>query len=189
MVVEALEIGDLVVTASGALRPIRWLGHRTVTCATHPRPHEVLPVRIAAHAFGPERPSRPLLVSPGHAICVDLLGEVLMPAIALVDGETIAQVAVDEVTYWHVELDSHDILLAENMAAESYLEMGNRAFFRETDVVALGASPDSPVRTHADFCRPYVDGGPLLASVRAQLAARAMAIATQAEPALRRSAA
>ena len=94
----------------------------------------------------------------------------------LVNGTTITRVEVDEVTYWHVELDSHDVILAENLPAESYLDMGNRCFFREADVVDLAAGPDAPVVAHADFCRPYVDRGPLLDAVRARLAARAAAM-------------
>jgi hypothetical protein len=31
--------------------------------------------------------------------------------------------------YVHVELDRHDILLAEGLPAESYLDTGNRAAF------------------------------------------------------------
>ena len=54
---------------------------------------------------------------------------VLVPAGALVDGRGIVQLEVERVTYWHVELDGHDILLAENLPAESYLAMGNRGFF------------------------------------------------------------
>ncbi len=171
--VEALQVGDLAVTASGAHRPIRWLGHRTVSCRSHPRPHEAMPVRVAAHAFGDNRPARDLLVSPGHSLCADVVGEVLIPASAMVNGTTITQEEMEHVTYWHVELDSHDILLAENMPAESYLEMGNRCFFADGDVVALDASPDAPVATHADFCRPFHADGALVEVVRAQLAARA----------------
>ncbi len=179
--VEHLRVGDLAVTSTGAHRPIRWLGHRAVDCRQHPRPHETMPVRIAAHAFGPNKPARDLLVSPGHALCIDLLGEVLIPAIALVNGTTITQEEVDAVTYWHVELDGHDILLAENMAAESYLDMGNRGFFAEAGVVALDASPDegpldASARTHADFCRPFHEDGPLVAAVRARLRARALSL-------------
>ncbi len=137
-----------------------------------------MPVRIAAHALGPNRPARDLFVSPGHAICVDVLGEVLIPASALVNGSTIQQVAVDEVTYWHVELDSHDIILAENLPAESYLDMGNRSFFREADVINLAAGPeaDPALRTHADFCHPFHGTGPLVEVVRTQLAKRAEAM-------------
>ncbi len=176
--VEALAVGDLVITASGAPRSIRWLGHRTIDCRRHPRPAEVLPVRIAAHAFAPSKPARDLVVSPGHSLCVDALGEMLMPASALINGTTIAQIEVERVTYWHVELDAHEIVLAENLPAESYLEMGNRAFFAEAGTVALGAIPDAPVRTHADFCRPYLASGPLVEAVRGRLAARADDLAT-----------
>ncbi len=171
--VEQLAVGDLAVTASGAHRAIRWIGSRLTLPRRHTRPHEGMPVRVFAHAFGENRPARDLLVSPGHSLCVDVVGEVLIPAVALINGTTITQEDVDTVTYWHVELDSHDILLAENMPAESYLEMGNRGFFAESDVVALDASPDAPVVTHADFCRPFHSEGALVEVVRAQLGARA----------------
>ena len=69
-----------------------------------------------------------------HAICVDILGKVLIPAGVLIDGTSVRQLEVDVVTYWHVELDSHDILLAENLPCESYLDLGNRGFFKEAAV-------------------------------------------------------
>ena len=186
--VEALKVGDFVVTASGAHRPIRWLGSRMTYCRRHPRPHECMPIYIAAHAFGKNRPARDLRVSPGHSLCMDVLGEVLIPAGALVNGSTIQQVEVDEVTYWHIELDRHDILIAENMAAESYLEMGNRGFFAENVLVALRASPDALARTHTEFCRPFHGEGPMVDAARAQLATRAKKLAwcykmDQAKPA------
>ncbi|KQT61676.1 hypothetical protein ASG52_02035 [Methylobacterium sp. Leaf456] len=169
--VEDLAVGDLAVTASGAERPIRWIGHKTVRCRARA---DLLPVRIAAGAFGEGRPARDLMVSPGHAVCVDVLGEVLIPAIRLVNGTTITQVEVAEVTYWHVELESHDILLAEGLPAESYLDMGNRAFF---EVASIGLGPDAPVgRTTADFCRPFHEDGALVEAVRARLQARAEAL-------------
>ena len=173
--VEDLRIGDLAVTASGESRPISWISHRAIDCRRHPRPGEIMPIRIAAHTFNDNRPARDLFVSPGHSICVDVLGEVLIPAIALVNGSTIQQVEVDEVTYWHVELDSHDIILAENLPAESFLDMGNRGFFQEANVVNLAAGPDAnpAFRTHADFCRPFIDGGPILEAVKSQLHRRA----------------
>jgi hypothetical protein len=155
--VESLAVGDRVVTASGQARPIRWLGHRTVDCR---RPSRVR--RRSCRCASPrmrsdlDRPARDLYVSPGHAIGVDVVGEVLIPACELVNGATIQQIEADEVTYWHVELDSHDVLLAENLPAESYLDMGNRGFFAESGIVDLAADPDPGARArHADFCRPY----------------------------------
>ena len=170
--VEALCVGDLVVTASGAHRQLRWLGHRMVDCRRHPRPHEIMPIRISAHAFGEKRPARDLYVSPGHSICVDVMGGLLIPAGALVNGTTIVQVEVETVTYWHVELDTHEIILAENLPAESYLEVGNRGFFAESDLVALAAMPDAKVVTHEDFCRPFHADGPIVEAVRGRLAAK-----------------
>ena len=50
--VEDLFVGDLVLASSGEMRPVRWFGHRTLDCRPHPRPRDVMPVCIAAHAFG-----------------------------------------------------------------------------------------------------------------------------------------
>jgi hypothetical protein len=132
-------------------------------------------VRIRANALGENRPTRDLLVSPGHSIALDVLGEVLIPASVLVNGTTIVQEDVDSVTYWHIELDSHDLLIAEGQPAESYLDMGNRSFFAGGGVVNLAATPDASLvaRTHADFCRPFHDHGALIEVVRAQLRRRA----------------
>ena len=163
--VENLAIGDRVVTASGEARAIRWIGHRTMD-ARHARPAEVMPVRIFAHAFGPNRPARDLVVSPGHAICLDMMGEILIPASSLINGTTIVQENVERVTYWHIELDSHDLLIAENLPAESYLEMDNRGFFADAAAVLLHATPDGKVKTHADFCRPFHMSGPVVDAAR-----------------------
>ncbi len=172
--VEQLAIGDLVVTASGTHRQVCWLGHRTIDCGRHPSPHEVMPVRVAAHAFAAGRPARDLVLSPGHAICVDAVGDVLIPAAALVNGTTIVQEQVESVTYWHVELEGgHNVVFAENLPCESYLDMDNRDFFAEAGVTALHAIPDGRAVTHADFCRPFHQDGPVVAFVRERLAARA----------------
>ena len=135
----------------------------------------LFPIRIAADAFGPGRPSQDLWVSPGHAICVDLVGEVLIPAVDLINGSTVAQIEMDEVAYWHVELESHDLLVANNLAAESYMDMGNRSAFAEA---ALEPAPEGfrPHKTHADFCRPFVADGPILEFARRRLAERAAAL-------------
>ncbi|WP_166141764.1 Hint domain-containing protein [Methylosinus sp. RM1] len=170
--VEALVVGDLVVTASGATKPIRWLRHREIDCRNASA--KIRPVRISAYALGPDRPARDLLVSPDHALCFDILGDALVPAGALVNGATITQPERDRVSYWHVELEGHDILLAENQPAESYIDTGNRAFFVESDVVSFDA--EAVARAHAGFCRPFHASGPLVEALRAQLRARAEAL-------------
>jgi hypothetical protein len=171
--VESLRAGSIVVTASGQKRQVKWVGHRTMRCNQLPDPQKAWPVRIAADAFGPGMPHTDLLVSPAHALRVSCVDDVLITAKALINGGTIAQVPMNKVTYWHVELDSHDILMANGMPAESYLEMQNRHFFTEIGAVSLHAVPDEGVRTQADMCLPFVAAGEVVTFARSRLQARA----------------
>jgi hypothetical protein len=164
--VEDLKVGDMAVTASGEARPVIWIGSRTIK-----RPsREHGPVRVAAGAFGDSRPTRDLTLSPGHAVGVKVMDHVLIPIGKLINGATIARVDVDEVTYWHVELESHDVLMAENLPCESYMDCGNRGWF-----AGRKGSPD-PERIEASlsaYAWPFVDRGPVLTGVRQRLSARA----------------
>ncbi len=164
--VEALRIGDLVVTEAGAHRAIRWLGHRRTNCAAHPMPETVWPYRVRAGTLGEGLPYADLWLSPGHSLCLD---DVLLPVRALAHGDLVSQVAVDEVTYWHVELDSHDILFANGAASESYLDTGNRNGFDNAPYGARQLHPDFEPLTTVDFCRPYIASGPVLSRLRARL--------------------
>ena len=140
--IEALKLGDMARTAAGSSRPIVWLGSRTLPLARHPRPHDVMPVRVQAAAFGPGHPVRDLWLSPDHAVHSD---GVLIPVRYLLNGASIVQEAADKVTWWHVELDAHDIVLAEGLPAESYLDTGNRGAFDVGGAITLhpGLAPDS----------------------------------------------
>jgi hypothetical protein len=124
--VERLKPGDLVRTASGALRPVKWLGEQRIRLRFMSR-DRALPVRIAAGALGGGLPRRDLVVSPGHAVLVD---GVLCNAAALLDGSTITRAAMAaDFSYYHVELDSHDLLISEGAASESYLCTMDRNMF------------------------------------------------------------
>lgn len=65
--IEALTIGDLVLTADGRALPVRWLGMSRVA-TRFADPLRVLPIRIAAGALGGSLPVRDLLVSPNHGV-------------------------------------------------------------------------------------------------------------------------
>jgi len=148
--VEDLVPGDRVVTqgpGGEALRPVRWIGHRAVDCARHPDPEKVWPIRVRAHAFARGVPSRDLWLSPDHALYLD---GVLVPVKHLVDGEAISRHPVDHVRYYHVELPTHDVLLAEGLPCESYLDSGDRANFDNGGGV---------IRLHPDFARAVWDAG------------------------------
>ncbi len=167
--VEDLREGDLALTESGRLRPIRWIGRRALKLASHAAPEKVWPVRIRAGAFGTGRPCRDLWVSPGHNIP---WRGALIPAILLANGQTVEQIHVESVTYYHVELDAHDILLADGLPAESYLDCGNRTAF-ENGGGALELHPDFEPKWPGDACLPIAKSGAGVEAAKAHLLARA----------------
>ena len=171
--VEHLCVGDRAILAGGGTAPVTWLGHRRVDCRRHPRPEDVRPVRIAAHAFGLGRPQRDVLLSPDHAVFVD---GVLIPVRYLLNDATVRQEAVDAVTYWHVELPAHDVLLAEGLPAESYLDTGNRAAFVEGGAVVTAHPDFARAVWHGKGCAPLVTEGPVRERVYRRLIAQALAL-------------
>jgi hypothetical protein len=134
-----LAIGDAVVTVHGAVRPVVWIGRRWIDCRRHAAPRRGRPVRVRAHAFGAAVPGRDLLLSPDHAVFVE---DVLVPVRCLIDGAGVVQERVGEIEYFYVELDAHDVMLAEGLPAESYLDTGNRADF---------GNGGGAVRLHPEF--------------------------------------
>jgi hypothetical protein len=166
--VEDLRAGDLAVAASGRSRQVVWIGHRQIERPTF----EQSPVRVRASAFGHGLPVNDLYLSPGHPVLVgadaDNEGGVLVPVMCLINGTTITREPVASVTYWHVELDAHDILLAEGLPAESYIDGGDRAFFSEFSDHALH-NPDFVVPGWDGRCRPVAVDGPLVEAERLRL--------------------
>jgi hypothetical protein len=168
--VEDLREGDLLpVRSQPEPVPIASIGRRGVDCLRHPNPASVWPVRVAARAFAPGQPRRDLYLSPDHAVFVD---GVLIPIKHLINGTTIQQVPRDEVTYYHVEFERHDVLLAEGLPCESYLDMGDRhRFGNGGDVIALHPDFSSVTRDVAAMweargCAPLVVTGPRLDAAR-----------------------
>ncbi len=177
--VEDLRPGDDVVTLRDGDRTtgaVTWIGRRRLD----PRrdPANMAPVRIRRDAMAAGVPARDLRVSPDHCLYLD---GALVPARLLVNGATIApETERREVTYFHVELARHAILLAEGLEAESYLDTGNRAFFANAGaVVALhpapATNPDAKTWRH-DACAPLAVGAAHVEPIWRRLAARAEAL-------------
>jgi Hint domain-containing protein len=124
--VENLKIGDLVRTSDGHSIAVRWIGRQTV--AGRFADELRLPIRIRAGALGDNVPSRDLCVSPDHALLVD---DVLIHVGALVNGTSIVRERPGPVifTYYHVEVDDHSLILAENTPAETFVDNVDRARF------------------------------------------------------------
>jgi hypothetical protein len=169
MPVETLRPGMRVLSAFGGYREIIWIGHRQVDCTRHPQPRTAWPIEIRAGTFGPGKPAADLRVSPEHAIYVN---QVLIPARFLVNGTSIRQVSVAEITYYHVELPRHDVLFAEGLPAESYLDIGDRSNFAGSMAVRLFPDFATPAPNLATLwealgCAPLVIHGPELEAARA----------------------
>jgi hypothetical protein len=128
----------------------------------------MLPVCFKRGALADAMPHTDLWVSPGHAMYID--GQ-LVPAWRLINGVTVVQpAAVDEVTYIHIELARHDVLLANGAPAESFLEeTGFRGQFHnaaEFDALYPDAGPMAPMRKR-------LEAGFALQRIQERLGARA----------------
>ncbi|MBX5453289.1 MAG: Hint domain-containing protein [Acidobacteriia bacterium] len=156
--VEALDVGESVLTANGQQRQIIWIGKRWVDCRRHPEPEKVFPVRIRAGAFGPHLPAEDVLLSPDHAVWAE---GVLIPVRHLINGVSIRREHQQQICYYHIELASHELLLAEGLAVESYLDCGNRHQF-EGGGIGLALHADfAPVTARTGLAPRITAGAPL----------------------------
>lgn len=117
--VQSLKIGDKVLSADGRELTVRWMGHEKIINRIGASVHKA-PVKISAGAFGNGLPHSDLYVSNAHAF---LLDDHLVVASALINGDTITSVPFSdmpaEFTYWHIETDEHQLVVANGVAAET----------------------------------------------------------------------
>lgn len=127
--VEELRIGDAVLTVSGKVKPIKWIGKQEAS--------SVAPVKIAKFSIDGTSPLRDLYVSPRHAVYIDGF---LIPVIYLVNGTTIIREAKSKLStyaYYHVEFETHEVILAEGLTVESYLAEASVPFSNGDEYLAL----------------------------------------------------
>jgi hypothetical protein len=166
--VEDLAAGDVVITVreGGKLtQRIIWTGKRSLDIARHATPEQVRPIRVKASAFGQGVPERDLRLSPHHAVYVD--GQ-FVEIFRLVNGlSIIRETATRHVTYHHIELETHDVILSEGLPSESFLDTGNRDMFEGEAAIQL--HPAFTRLADADFCAPMLREGVALAALHARL--------------------
>ena len=120
------------------------------------------PVIVRRGALGPGVPHYDLHVTKGHALFID---DVLIPVEFLVNHRSILwDDQAREVSLYHVELETHDVLLANGAPAESYRDDGNRWLFRNAN--SGWDQPEKPP------CAPVLTGGPVVDAVWQRLLQR-----------------
>jgi len=122
--IEELAVGQQVETTNGPL-PIKWIGRRIFKRADFSSwPTNVVPIRVARLALDDNYPRRALYISPEHSL---LIGGALIPVKYLINGKSIAPAAMDGdqvIEYFHIELDTHEVIFAEGTPAET-LQVGS----------------------------------------------------------------
>ncbi|HET6306907.1 MAG TPA: Hint domain-containing protein [Rhodopila sp.] len=152
--VERLSVGDRVMTVGGQARAVVWIGQGQVL-ATRGRRDAATPVIVRKGAFAPNVPHSDLRVTKGHSFLFD---GVLIPVEFLVNHRSILwDDRAQEVSLYHVELETHDVLLANGAPAESYRDDGNRWLFRNANS-GWDQAPKPP-------CAPVLTGGEVVDAV------------------------
>ncbi len=141
--IEKLRIGEFVTTKNGEARAIRWVGRITVDRdGDMPWRSDAMPIRVSKDAFGNGAPHRDLFLSRSHMVH---LNGVLIPVGDLINGRTIAAVDLpgDQLVYYHIELETHDVVIAEGAPCETLLTSEEKiaAFDNADEYHALYGAP------------------------------------------------
>jgi hypothetical protein len=127
--VEELTIGALVETLNGPL-PVKWIGRRrfrkVASSSWHSR---VASIRVARFALDDQYPKRDLYLSGGHCLFVD---GVLIPVKCLVNDISVVRAEMDDrevIEYFHIELETHEVIFAEGTPVETFLAAEGREDF------------------------------------------------------------
>jgi hypothetical protein len=113
----------------GGTRPLQWIGRYSYRKSDRTKAwvRDFLPVRVARSALGPDVPCADLCITRGHALLID---GVLVPVSNLINGTTITTLDadnLDELEYFHIKLERHDVIYAEGVPCETLLNVDESA--------------------------------------------------------------
>jgi hypothetical protein len=126
--VEDLTISTLLETRSGPL-PVKWIGRQTFRKDSPSWHWSAAPIRVARFALSDQYPHDDLYLSPNHSLFIDGL---LVPVEWLVNDRSITLAKMDDrdvIDYFHIELETHEVVLAEGAPAETLLVTSDRENF------------------------------------------------------------
>jgi hypothetical protein len=160
--VQDLVCGECVLTLSGQNRPIIWIGTGQVL-VDRGRRGAATPIIVRKGALEDNVPYRDLCITKGHELFID---GVLIPAEFLVNHRSILWDDQQQtVSFYHIELATHDVLVANGAAAESYRDDGNRWLFCNANS-RWQQAPQPP-------CARVLTGGPFVDAIWRRLLDRA----------------
>jgi hypothetical protein len=164
--VEDLASGDLLPTMFGGVRPVQWIGRYSIKRSDPSKPwvRDALPVRIACSALAPNVPKADLYVTAAHALLID---GVLAPAEMLINDKTIKRFEArehDELEFFHVKLETHDVIYAEGAPVETLLEV-NESAVNFADYLRQYGTP----ATEEARCAPHVDFGSRFGELKSRM--------------------
>ncbi|MGS0466389.1 Hint domain-containing protein [Cobetia marina] len=175
--VEDLSIGDMIVTAEGNTVAVKWVGRQTVRPAKAQDKFQA--IRFQENAIAPGLPNQDLTVTASHGMIIDGL---VINAGALVNGSTINTVEASElpkeVTYYHIETENHEVILANGAAAETYIDYVDRKAFENYDEYLSLYGMDTTI---TEMKRPRISARRLLPlAIRERFGIQEPQLATQA---------
>lgn len=126
--IERLRVGDLVRTLDAGMQPLRWIFARRVSPAEMMQKEKLRPIKVELQRPEKHAQEAPLIVSRQHRVLVQgkiaqrMFGaeQLLVPAKDLIGSDAAAMCTTTRaVTYFHLLFDTHHILNANGIAAES----------------------------------------------------------------------
>jgi hypothetical protein len=153
MNIEDLSVGDLVVTKGGKARPIQFVSRYRYKKADPALDWvaDFRPVRVRRSAISDNVPSRDLYLTRGHALYID---GILIPVCNLINGSTIVDDSAEglqELEYFHIKLESHDVIYAEGTPCETLLKVSesarNFADYYRAHGFPVDAQPYAPIHS------------------------------------------
>jgi hypothetical protein len=164
--IENLAPGDLLPTVFGGTCPVQWIARSRFkrSYPTKPWVRDVLPIRVARSALDPDIPRADLYLTQWHALLID---GVLVEAGNLVNGTTITRydaAETDELEYFQIKLESHDVIYAEGAPCETLFLVDERAanfaeYFRQY----------GPPKVEQARCAPVLGYGGRRAEIKSYL--------------------
>jgi hypothetical protein len=155
--IETLRRGDLIGTLIGRgpmFTPVTWIGRRPAASAAEIAPEDHGAIRIRHNAIGDGMPNRDLWLAPGHALY--LQGGLYLARQLVNQRSILFNPDLRDGDYWAVQLERHDIILADNLPVESLLPAGATFFAEVTQprLVVVAEPPPAPAESAATLQFP-----------------------------------